>query len=122
MTRAAAIATIEVASAGGTCTFTIHAAARSVEIAGDMSGWQPVPLAPAVIVSHIGAVLVAVQVQALAAAVTPTVPVPAAALGALLVGASVNVHTTPACVTVNVCPAIVSVPVRGDGLGLAATA
>lgn len=43
----AAPASIEVTNAGGTCTFVVHAAATQVEIASDVSGWQPVLLAPA---------------------------------------------------------------------------
>jgi hypothetical protein len=80
----------------------------------------PVPLDPDVIVIHV-AVLVAVHVQVDAAAVTPTDPVVAPAPGAALAGDSVNVQATPACVTVNVWPAIVSVPVRGVALVFAAT-
>jgi hypothetical protein len=74
----------------------------------------PVPLAPDVIVIH-AALLVAVHPQLVAAAVTPTVPVPAAAPGAALVADREKVHVTgaPACVTVYVWPAMVSVPVRG---------
>src|SRR5262249_56083224 len=80
------------------------------------------PLAPAVTVNHVGALLVAVQVQLPTDAVTPTVPLPAAALGDALVASNVNVHGAPACVTVKVCPAIVSVPVRGVVARFAATA
>ena len=40
-------ASIEFTSAAGTCTFVVHAAATRVEIASDLSGWQPVSLAPA---------------------------------------------------------------------------
>ncbi len=43
----AAAASIEWARAGGNCTFVVHASAASVEIAGDVTGWQPVLLAPA---------------------------------------------------------------------------
>jgi len=82
----------------------------------------PVPLDPAVTVNHVGALLIAVQVQLPTDAVTPTVPLPAAALGDALVASNVNVHGAPACVTVNVCPAIVSVPVRGVVVRFAATA
>src|SRR5262249_34465896 len=39
-----------------------------------------------------------------------------------LVASNVNVHGAPACVTVKVCPAIVSVPVRGVVARFAATA
>jgi len=40
-------ASIEFTNAGGTCTFVVHATASQVEIASDVSGWQPVLLAPA---------------------------------------------------------------------------
>jgi hypothetical protein len=43
----AARASIEFTNAGGTCTFVVHATAARVEIASDLSGWQPVLLAPA---------------------------------------------------------------------------
>ena len=56
--------------------------------------------------------LVAVQLQPVPA-VTVTVPVVAADVVRLEdVGAMVNVHGAPACVTVKVLPAIVIVPVR----------
>ena len=80
----------------------------------------PVPLAPEVTVNHAGVFVDAVQLQELPFAVTPTVPLPATALGDALVASSVKVHGAPACVTANVWPAIVSVPVRGVVVGLAA--
>ena len=80
----------------------------------------PVPVLPPVIVSH-GSLLAAVHEQALADALTATLPLDAAAPGDALVGDSVNVHATPACVTVKVWPAIVSVPVRDDVPAFAAT-
>ena len=80
------------------------------------------PLAPDVTVNHAGVLLVAVHVQVFTDAVTPTVPLPTAAVGDALVASSVNVHGAAAWVTVNVCPAIVSVPVRGLVVGFAATA
>jgi hypothetical protein len=79
----------------------------------------PDPLAPPVIVTHATA-LVAVHAQP-AAAVTATLPVDAVAATEALVGATLNVQGTPACVMVTVCPATVSVPVRGDVLVFAAT-
>src|SRR5262249_44145049 len=81
----------------------------------------PMPLDPAVTVNHVGALLVAVQVQLPTDTVTPTIPLPAAALGDALVASRVNVHGAPACVTVKICPAIVSVPVRGVVVRFAAT-
>ena len=69
------------------------------------------PLAPAPIVIH-ASLLVAVQLQP-ALAVTVIEPLAASDDGRLFeVGEIVNVHETPACVTVNVCPPIVIVPVR----------
>jgi len=64
--------------------------------------------------------LTAVQLQP-APAVTVTVPVVADDVGFDDVGAMVNVQGTPACVTVNVWPPIVIVPVRELVLVLAAT-
>ncbi len=43
----AALASIEFTTAAGNCTFVVHAAATRVEIASDVSGWQPALLAPA---------------------------------------------------------------------------
>jgi hypothetical protein len=74
----------------------------------------PVPDAPEVTVIH-DAVLTAVHAHELAA-LTLTEPVAPDAGAELLGGSIVYVHagtaTTSACVTVNVRPAIVSVPVR----------
>jgi hypothetical protein len=53
--------------------------------------------------------------------VTVTVPVPPLAGRVWLVGEIVNVHGAAGCVTVNVCPAIVIVPVRDDVVVFAAT-
>ena len=73
------------------------------------------------IVSHDVALLVAVQLQPVPA-VTVTVPVVATDEVRLEdVGEMVNVQGAPACVTVNVWPPIVSVPVREVVLVLAAT-
>ena len=81
---------------------------------------MPLPLAPAVIVSHV-ALLVAVQLQP-APAVTVTVPVVATDVVKFdEVGAIVKLHGAPACVTVNVWPPTVIVPVRLLVLVLAAT-
>jgi len=71
----------------------------------------PVPLAPAPIVIH-ASLLVAVQLQPVPA-VTVIEPLAASDDGRLFdVGEIVNVHETPACVTVNVCPPMVIVPLR----------
>jgi hypothetical protein len=77
-----------------------------------------VPLAPAVTVIHV-ALLVAVHVQPVCV-VTFAVAVPPAPGSACVVGASVKVQGA-LCVTVNVCPAIVKVPVRADVVVFAAT-
>ena len=72
---------------------------------------MPLPVAPAVRVIHV-ALLLAVQAQPVAA-VTLTVPVPAADTTLADAGEIVGAHAAAACcVTVNVDPAMVSVPVR----------
>lgn len=53
--------------------------------------------------------------------VTPTLPVVAPAPADPLVGDSVASHAAPACVRVNVCPAIVSVALREEAVVFAAT-
>ena len=81
---------------------------------------MPLPLAPALIVSH-ASLLVALQLQPVPA-VTVTLPVVAADdVRFDDVGEIVNVHGAPACVTVNVCPPIVIEPVREVVPALAAT-
>ena len=80
---------------------------------------DPVPLAPLVIVTHV-APPDAVQLQ-FDDVVTVTVPVPPLAGNVVLVGEIVNVHGAAGCVTVNVCPAIVIVPVRDVVAVFAAT-
>ena len=82
---------------------------------------MPLPFAPPVIVIHELALLVAVQLQP---APTVTLTVPVVAAGDVRfedVGEIVNVHWTPGCVMVKVCPAIVIVPVREFVPVLAAT-
>jgi hypothetical protein len=80
----------------------------------------PLPVAPAVMVIH-EALLAAVHAQP-AAAVTLTVPVAAAAVVSVLdVGEIVGEQVTPDCVTVNVAPPTVRVPVRLALPELAAT-
>ena len=71
----------------------------------------PLPLAPLVTVSH-AALLTAVRGHP-EPAVTATVPELVPATTEADDGEIANVHDVPACVTVNVCPAIVTVPVRG---------
>lgn len=80
---------------------------------------MPLPLAPPVTVSH-EALLVAVHAQPVAA-VTATLPVPAAALGLAEAGEIVGVHGVPAWETVNVLFPIVSVALRPVVLAFAAT-
>ena len=77
------------------------------------------PVAPAVMVTQL-ALLVAVHAQPVAA-VTVTVPVPAAAVGLADAGEMVGVHGAPAWVIVKVLPPIVSVAVRGVAVGFAET-
>ena len=77
------------------------------------------PVAPAVIVTQL-ALLVAVHAQPVAA-VTATVPVPAAAVGLADAGEMVGVHGAPAWVIVKVLPPTVSVAVRDAVLVFAAT-
>jgi hypothetical protein len=79
----------------------------------------PDPLAPDEIDSHV-ALLAAVHAQP-AATVTPTLPVAAPAPTDPLAGESAGSHGAPAWLSVNVWPAIVSVALRGDELGLLAT-
>jgi hypothetical protein len=79
----------------------------------------PVPL-PVTIVTH-AALLAAVHAQP-ALVVTATLPVPPVAANACEVGEILNAHPTPACVTVNVWPATVNVPLRWVVAVLAATA
>jgi hypothetical protein len=71
---------------------------------------DPVPLTPLVMVTHVDP-LEAVQLQ-LDDVVTVTVPVPPLAANVALVGEMVNEQGAAGCTTVNVCPAIVIVPVR----------
>jgi hypothetical protein len=71
----------------------------------------PEPVAPAVTVIQV-ALLTAVQLHP-AAVVTVVDPVPPAAGTDWLEGEIVNEHPAAPCVTVNVSPPIVAVPVRG---------
>ncbi len=78
----------------------------------------PLPLAPLVIVTH-DTGLEAVHAQP-AATVTVTVPDPPLDATDWLVGEIVGVHVDAGCVTVNVLPPMVSVPVRAVDPPLAA--
>ncbi len=81
----------------------------------------PVPLEPPVIATQLTP-LDAVQLQPPALAVTETVPVDAAAVCDREVGEIENEHdAAPDWLTLNVCPAIVSVPEREEVLLFAAT-
>ena len=71
---------------------------------------MPVPLPLAVIVSQT-VLLVAVQLQP-EGVVTATLPVPPVSLKDWVVGAIEKLQLTAVCVTVKVCPAMVSVPFR----------
>ncbi len=79
----------------------------------------PLPLAPLVTVSHEVLLLTPVHAQP-ANVVTVVEPVPPAATTDWLVGLIEYEHAAPACVTVSVCPPIVSVPLRCVVLALAA--
>jgi hypothetical protein len=79
----------------------------------------PDPVAPPVTVIH-AALLAAVHAQPVAA-VTLLLPLPPAALADCVVGEIDGEHAAAACVTVNVTPAIVSVPVRVEATAFAAT-
>jgi len=79
----------------------------------------PDPVAPPVSVIQ-AALLAAVHAQPVAR-VTVLLPLPPAAENDCVVGEIDAVHGAAACVTVNVAPAIVSVPVRLDATVFAAT-
>jgi hypothetical protein len=80
----------------------------------------PVPVAPLVTVSQLVLLLTAVHEQPVGA-VTLVEIVPAPATMSRLVGVSAKVHPAAACVTVNISPPIVSVPLREPALVFAAT-
>ena len=110
-------------------TVTVWPATVSVPVRGDVAVLAamakptvpfPLPLAPDVMLSQ-EALLVAVHVHPVAA-VTLLLLELALAPGLSDVGETVYVQATPACVTVTVWPATVSVPVRGEVAVLAAMA
>ena len=72
----------------------------------------PLPLAPEVMVIH-GSFEVAVQEQALAAAVMLKLPLFAAGETDVPVTGKLKEHDTPACVMEKVCPATPMLPLRG---------
>ena len=79
----------------------------------------PVPLPPDVTLIH-PSLLVAVHAHP-DPAVTVRLAAPPADVALGLVGDTVKLHAVPACVTVTVCPATVSVPVRLVVAAFAAT-
>ena len=79
-------------------------------LAATMTSTLPSPVPPDPTLSH-AALLVVLQAQVLPA-VTATATLSPAAGEVRLVGAIVNVHGAPACVTLKVWPAIVTDPVR----------
>jgi hypothetical protein len=79
----------------------------------------PDPVPPEETVSH-GTELPAVHEHP-GAELTPTVPLVASGATVAFVGEIANVQATPACVTENTCPAIVSDPLREDVDVLVAT-
>lgn len=79
----------------------------------------PDPVPPEEMVSH-GTELLAVHEHP-GAELTPTVPLVASGATVALVGEIANVQATPAWVTENTCPAIVSDPLRDDVDVLVAT-
>jgi len=80
---------------------------------------EPLPVPPLLIVIH-DAEFVADQVQPVKV-VTVTVTLPPAPAIVWPAGDSANVQGAAACVTVNVAPAMVNVPVRDDVVGFAVT-
>ena len=78
----------------------------------------PLPLTPAPIVSQ-PSLLVELHAQPVAA-VTVMLPEPPPAIALAEAGAIVGAHGAPACVTVNVLPPMVTVPVRALVVVLAA--
>jgi hypothetical protein len=103
------------------CPATVTVPLRAAPLlAATVSATGPLPVPDAPDVTAIQAALdVAFQVQ-LPAVVTETEAVPPAAGTFWVGGATTKLHATPSWVTVNVCPAIVSVPVRADPVFAAA--
>jgi hypothetical protein len=109
-------------------TVKVLLATVTVPVRGDAFGFAateyatgpfPLPDAPGATVIQ-AALLVAVHVHP-AAAVTLTLPEPPDPGTLVDPGEIVGAHEVPACVTVKVLPATVTVPVREDVLGFAAT-
>ena len=117
MQLAAACVTVKVAPAIVRVPVRIDAAGFAAT--SNVTEPLPDPVAPPVSVIH-AALLAAVQAQPVAA-VTLLLPLPPAAVADCVVGEIDGVHAAAACVTVNVAPAIVSVPVRVEATVFAAT-
>jgi hypothetical protein len=115
---AAACVTVKVCPA--TVTVAVRVDVVVLAAVTNVTAPLPVPVAPVETVTH-PALLAAVHAHP-AVVVTLMVPEPPAAANAWLAGEIVNAQPTPACVTVNVLPAMVSVPVRGVVAVEAATA
>ena len=99
---------------------TVPVRACTLGFAAAVSVTAPDPVPPvALTVSH-AASDAAVHGASLSEALTPTLRVPPPTATAQLVGLTVKVLTPPACVTVTVWPATVTVAVRGCTLALAA--
>jgi hypothetical protein len=105
------------------CPATVSVAERAEVVvfaaAANVTVPLPLPVAPAEIVTQ-PALLAAVHAQP-AVVVTSTVPDPPAAANDWLAGDRLNEQAAPACVTVNVLPATVNVPVRWVVAVVAAT-
>ena len=92
-------------------TVPVRGAALPLMAAANATVPLPLPLAPLVTVSQDVLLLTAVHAHP-DAAITLVEPVPPTARTDWLTGETEYVHGAPACVTLNVCPPIVSVPVR----------
>ena len=108
-------------------TVNVWPATVSVPLRGDVFGLAdalkptlpvPLPVAPLVTVSHPVSLLTPLQPQP-AGAVTLVEPVALPAAIDWLGGEMEYVHGAPACVTLNVWPPTVNVPVRGTELAFA---
>jgi hypothetical protein len=105
------------------CPAMVSVPVRCVELpltaAANATVPLPLPLAPLVTVNQEVSLLTAVHAHP-DAAITLAEPVPPSARTDWLNGETEYVHDAPACVTLNVCPPIVIVPVRCVVLALTA--
>ncbi len=108
MQAAAACDTVNV------CDAIVSVPERAVAfgLAATLKPVEPLPLPLAPLVTVIQLTLLEPDHGQPAGAVMLVDPVPPVAATDRLLAESVNVHPTPACVTVSVCPATVSVPTR----------